>query len=70
MGLFILGYSEVYKEWLKVGKRDFKSDSSDAEMGYIQEAPGYPNNIVWLKKQPEISKNWLRGKAMFVNDFV
>lgn len=40
MGLFILGYSEVYKEWLEVGERNFKSDSSDAEMRYIQEAPG------------------------------
>lgn len=39
MGLFISGYPEVYKEWIKVGERDLKSDCLNAEMGYIQEAP-------------------------------
>lgn len=54
MGLFISGFPEVYEEWIKVGERGLKSDnsddSSDAEIGYIQEAPGQTHNNGWLKK--------------------
>lgn len=40
MGLFVLGHPKVYKELVKVGERDLMSDGSDAEMAYIQKAPG------------------------------
>lgn len=29
MGLFIVVFLEMYKEWVKVGERDLKSDSLD-----------------------------------------
>ena len=66
VGLFITGHSEVYKEWVKVGERGLKSNSSDAEIGYIWEAPGLNHNNGWLKKQPEISasvRNSAHGKG-------
>ena len=63
VGLFIAGYPEVYKEWVKVGERGLKSKSSDAEIRYIWEAPGLMHNNDWLKKQPEISKSWPKRES-------